>query len=51
MSVSTSVGDATVRSETSPEFVPVLIRQRDHVADHDQTDRARLFANLLDITT
>jgi len=34
--------------ETSPEFVPVLIRQRDHAADHDQTDRARLFTNLLD---
>jgi len=34
--------------ETDPEFVPVLIRQRDHAADHDQAERARLFTNLLD---
>ncbi len=30
------------------EFVPVLIRQRNHAADHDQGERARLFTNLLD---
>jgi integrase len=34
--------------ETGPEFVPVLIRQRDHAADHDQAERARLVTNLLD---
>ncbi len=34
--------------ETTTEFVPVLIRQRDHAADHDQAERARLFTNLLD---
>lgn len=34
--------------ETGPEFVPVLIRQRDHADDHDQHERARLFTNLLD---
>jgi len=34
--------------ETGPEFVPVLIRQRDHAADHDQGERARLFTTLLD---
>jgi integrase len=34
--------------ETGPEFVPVLMRQRDHAADRDQTERARLFTNLLD---
>jgi hypothetical protein len=34
--------------ETGTEFVPVLIRQRDHATDHDQLDRARLFTGLLD---
>ena len=34
--------------ETGPEFVPVLIRQRDHATDHDQDERATLFTNLLD---
>jgi hypothetical protein len=34
--------------ETGAEFVPVLIRQRDHAADHCQSDRARLFTGLLD---
>jgi len=34
--------------ETSSEFVPVLIRQRDHATDHDQHERAQLFTNLLD---
>ncbi|MGH9138624.1 MAG: hypothetical protein ACRD0G_16525 [Acidimicrobiales bacterium] len=32
---------------TGPEFVPVLIRQRDHARDHDQRDRAALFDRLL----
>jgi hypothetical protein len=26
----------------------LIIRQRDHSADHDQAERARLFTNLLD---
>ena len=34
--------------ETGAEFVPVLIRQRDHATDHGQSDRARLFTGLLD---
>lgn len=33
--------------ETGPEFVPVLLRQRDHATTHDQPDRADLFTNLL----
>ena len=32
---------------TGPEFVPVLLRQRDHARDHHQPDRAMLFDNLL----
>ena len=28
---------------TGPEFVPVLLRQRDHARDHNQPDRAHLF--------
>jgi hypothetical protein len=34
--------------ETGTEFVPVLIRQRDHATDHGQSDRASLFTGLLD---
>jgi site-specific recombinase XerD len=34
--------------QTGPEFVPVLIRQRNHARDHDQPDRAALFDGLLD---
>jgi site-specific recombinase XerD len=33
---------------TGPEFVPVLLRQRDHARQHNQPDRAALFNNLLD---
>ena len=33
--------------QTTIEFVPVLIRQRDHARDHGQTDRAELFDSLL----
>ena len=33
---------------TGPDFVPVLLRQRDHARQHDQTDRADLFERLLD---
>jgi integrase len=33
---------------TGPDFVPVLIRQRDHARQHAQPDRADLFDRLLD---
>ena len=33
--------------QTSIEFVPVLLRQRDHARDHDQPDRVALFEQLL----
>ena len=32
---------------TGPEFVPVLLRQRDHARDHHQPDRATIFDGLL----
>jgi integrase len=32
---------------TGPEFVPVLLRQRDHARDRQQADRAELFNNLI----
>ena len=34
--------------QTSIEFKPTLIRQRDHASEHGQTDRAALFDRLLD---
>jgi hypothetical protein len=34
--------------QTSIEFKPTLIRQRDHASKHGQTDRAALFDRLLD---
>jgi hypothetical protein len=34
--------------ETGPQFIPILKRQRDHAADHDQADRIVLFEKLLD---
>ncbi len=33
--------------ETSHQFVPVLIRQRDHATNHDQHQRAQLYTNLI----
>jgi hypothetical protein len=33
--------------KTGPEFVPVLLRQRDHARDHHQHDRAAIFDRLL----
>ena len=33
--------------DTGPEFVPVLLRQRDHARAHRQTDRARLYNDLI----
>jgi hypothetical protein len=32
---------------TGTEFLPVLIRQRDHAQDHGQPDRAALFDGLI----
>ena len=32
---------------TGPEFVPVLLRQRDHAVERGQTDRAALFETLV----
>jgi len=37
--------------DTGPEFVPVLLRQRDHARTHDQPDRAALFDKLIDDNT
>jgi hypothetical protein len=34
--------------KTGPEYVPVIIRQRDHARSYDQNDRANLFNGLLD---
>jgi len=34
--------------QTGPDFVPVLIRQRDHARDHNQPERQALFDDLLD---
>ena len=36
---------------TGPEFVPVLLRQRDHARDHHQPDRQAIFDGLLDRIT
>ena len=33
---------------TGPDFVPVLLRQRNHARDHNQPDRANLYNTLLD---
>jgi site-specific recombinase XerD len=33
--------------DTGPQFVPVLLRQRDHARTHHQTDRARLYDTLI----
>jgi site-specific recombinase XerD len=37
--------------KTGPEFVPVLLRQRDHARTNNQPDRAELFDTLLDRIT
>jgi hypothetical protein len=34
--------------KTGPQFVPVLVRQRDHARTHNQDDRAELFNSLLE---
>jgi hypothetical protein len=33
---------------TGTQFLPVLVRQRDHARDHGQTERAALFDGLID---
>jgi hypothetical protein len=33
---------------TGAEFLPVLVRQRDHARDHGQADGAALFDRLID---
>jgi site-specific recombinase XerD len=33
--------------KTGPQFVPVLLRQRDHAIEHGHTDRAALFEDLV----
>ena len=42
-----SICETCAHFATGPEFVPVLLRQRNHARDHDQPDRADLFDNLL----
>ena len=37
--------------QTGPEFVPVLLRQRNHARDHRQTDREVLFDSLVNRAT
>ncbi len=37
--------------QTGPEFVPVLLRQRDHAHDHGQTDREALYESLVNRAT
>jgi hypothetical protein len=32
---------------TGPQFIPVLLRQRDHAHNHHQPDRATLFDRLI----
>jgi hypothetical protein len=32
---------------TSPQFLPILTRQRDHARDHGENDRAALFDDLI----
>jgi hypothetical protein len=33
--------------QTTIEFKPTLLRQRDHARDHDQPDRAALFDRII----
>ena len=43
-----SVCETCAYFRTGPEFVPVLIRQRDHARAHQQAGRAALFENLIE---
>jgi hypothetical protein len=42
-----SVCETCTYFQTGPDFVPVLLRQRDHARDRNQTDRAALFDQLI----
>jgi hypothetical protein len=42
-----SICETCVHFQTGPEFVPVLLRQRDHAAHRDQTGRQVLFDEIL----
>ena len=42
-----SICETCAYFETGPEFVPVLLRQRDHAKDQGQTERAQLFDALV----
>ncbi len=42
-----SICETCVHFQTGPEFVPVLLRQRDHARDHHQPERAALFTTLI----
>ena len=37
--------------QTGPQFVPVILRQRDHARDHNQPEREALFDGLLEQIT
>jgi site-specific recombinase XerD len=43
-----SICETCTHYHTGLEFQPVLLRQRDHALEHDQTERAELFNKLLD---
>ena len=43
-----SICETCTHYQTGLEFQPVLLRQRDHALEHDQTERAELFNKLLD---
>ena len=42
-----SICETCAYFETGPEFVPVLLRQRDHAKERGQKDRAQLFDSLV----
>ena len=42
-----SVCETCTYFRTSIEFLPILVRQRDHARDHGQADRAALFDGLI----
>jgi integrase len=43
-----SICESCVHFETDVTFQPIVLRQRDHAAANNQTERAELFTNLLD---
>jgi site-specific recombinase XerD len=46
-----SACEACAYFHTGPEFVPVLLRQRDHARNHHQPERAALYDNLIQRAT